>query len=178
MLGTNPVTIGVPAEPRPFVFDMATGLVSMGKVHDYAHRGEPLPEGWALDREGNPTADANAAKDGAIAPFGGPKGYALGLAFEVLVASLTASAIGRDIAGTLDSTEVCNKGDVFIVAEPTGHLALVSEYLDALRSSAPANPGEPVLVPGDRATRAREANLIRGIDVAPDVWARIVALAG
>lgn len=178
MVGTNPVTIGVPAQPRPFVFDMATGLVSMGKVHDYAHRDEALPEGWALDADGNPTTDAHAAKNGAIAPFGGPKGYALGLAFEVLVASLTASAIGRDIVGTLDSTEVCNKGDVFIVAEPTGSLALVSDYLEDLRSSPASTLAKPVLVPGDRATRTRETNMSRGIDVAPDVWARIVALAG
>lgn len=177
MVGTNPVTVGVPAEPRPFVLDMATGLVSMGKVHDHAHRGEALPSGWALDADGNPTTDAHAAKDGAIAPFGGAKGYALGLAFEVLVASLTTSAIGRDIVGTLDSTEVCNKGDVFIVAEPTGPLALISEYLEALRSSPPSAPGHPVLVPGDRAMRTREANVDRGIEVAQDVWTRIVALA-
>lgn len=176
MLGTNPVTIGVPAEPQPFVFDMATGLVSMGKIHDYAHRGEPLPEGWALDAEGDATTDAVAAKQGAIAPFGGPKGYALGLAFEVLVASLTASATGRDVAGTLDSTQVCNKGDVFIVAQPTAPIGVVSDYLAEIRGTAPATPGEPVLVPGDRARRVREQNLERGIDVTEEVWDLITSL--
>nr|WP_201762373.1 Ldh family oxidoreductase [Pseudarthrobacter psychrotolerans] len=64
LLGTNPVAIGVPAEPHPFVLDMATGLVSMGKVHDYAHRRQSLEPGWALDGHGDPTLDASAAKDG------------------------------------------------------------------------------------------------------------------
>ncbi|MHA3724122.1 Ldh family oxidoreductase [Leucobacter sp. HY1910] len=177
MVGTNPITIGVPAEPYPFVLDMATGLVSMGKVHDYAHRGESLPIGWALDAEGEPTTNAAAAKDGAIAPFGGPKGYALGLAFEVLVASLTASATGRDVAGTLDSTQVCNKGDVFIVAEPAGTLGLVTKYLAGVRATAPADPDYPVLVPGDRARVTREKNLTAGIDVADAVWQRLRELA-
>jgi len=94
MIGTNPIAIGVPADPTPMVLDMATGLVSMGKIHDHANRGAPIPLGWALDEKGDPTTDASAAKKGAIAPFGGPKGYALGIAFEVLVASLAASAIG------------------------------------------------------------------------------------
>src|SRR3954471_659896 len=92
MIGTNPIAIGVPSSPSPMVLDMATGLVSMGKIHDHANRGAPIPLGWALDENGDPTTDASAAKKGAIAPFGGPKGYALGIAFEVLVASLAASA--------------------------------------------------------------------------------------
>src|ERR1700749_2332921 len=49
MIGTNPVAIGVPADPAPFILDMATGLVSMGKIHDHANRGEAIPLGWALD---------------------------------------------------------------------------------------------------------------------------------
>ncbi|MFO1248199.1 MAG: Ldh family oxidoreductase [Alphaproteobacteria bacterium] len=108
MIGTNPIAIGVPADPTPMVLDMATGLVSMGKIHDHANRGAPIPLGWALDENGDPTTDASAAKKGAIAPFGGPKGYALGIAFEVLVASLAASAIGTGVKGTLDSVNPCN----------------------------------------------------------------------
>ncbi|TFD07589.1 MULTISPECIES: Ldh family oxidoreductase [unclassified Cryobacterium] len=176
MVGTNPVTIGVPASPDPFVMDMATGLVSMGKIHDYAHRGEVIPEGWALDAAGNPTHDAVAAKSGAIAPFGGAKGYALGLAFEVLVASLTATATGRDVVGTLDSTEVCNKGDVFIVVEPTNSTTAISNYLAEIRGTDPTNPAHPVLVPGDRALRVRRCGRELGIEVAPEVWGRIIEL--
>lgn len=178
MIGTNPITIGVPAEPLPFVFDMATSLVSMGKIHDHAHRDAAIPEGWALDSDGNPTTDPNAAKLGAIAPFGGAKGYGLGLAFEVLVTALTGSAIGTAVKGTLDSTAPCNKGDIFVVMEPaSGFMPLVSGFLEELRHSAPANPAQPVRIPGDRAASTRERAESHGLAVAPEVWERIRALA-
>lgn len=180
MVGTNPIAIGVPASPMPFVLDMATGLISMGQVHDYAHRGKALEPGWALDANGDPTLDASAAQHGAIAPFGGAKGYALGLSFEVLVAALTASALGTDVTGTLDSVNTCNKGDVFIVIEPaSGAMAdSVSGYLDALRACAPAVSTKPVSVPGDRANAQRAKNLERGILIAPEIWRTICSLAG
>ena len=179
MVGTNPIAIGVPASPMPFVLDMATGLVSMGQVHDYANRGQALEPGWALDANGDPTLDAKAARDGSIAPFGGAKGYALGLSFEVLVAALTGSALGTDVTGTLDSVSQCNKGDVFIVIEPasSGMANSVSAYLDALRACAPAVSSRPVSVPGDRAQAQRAKSLERGIVIAPEIWQAICELA-
>ncbi|WP_326543412.1 Ldh family oxidoreductase [Pseudorhodoferax sp.] len=179
MIGTNPVAIGVPATPHPFVLDMATSLVSMGQIHDHANRGVPLQPGWALNADGEPTLDAGAARDGAIAPFGGAKGYALGLAFEVLVASLTASALGRDVRGTLDSDQVCNKGDFFVVLEPASNRAAaeVAAYLEALRAEAPRDPRHPVMVPGDRAQAERARRLEQGIDLPAPLWSRLCALA-
>jgi L-2-hydroxycarboxylate dehydrogenase (NAD+) len=179
MLGTNPIAVGIPTADVPFVFDMATSLVSMGKIHDHASRGLSLPQGWALDANGNPTRDAHAAKDGAIAPFGGAKGYGLGLAFELLVVSLTDSAIGRDVKGTLDSTEPCNKGDVFIVIEPTAQASQrLSQFLELIRQSPPADPEQPVRVPGDRARRARASQQDEELTLPPSLWARIQDLAG
>ena len=179
MIGTNPIAIGVPAEPEPFILDMATGLVSMGKIHDHANRGEPIPLGWALDSDGNPTTDSDAAKHGAIAPFGGAKGYALGLAFEVLVTSLAASAIGTEVKGTLDSVAVSNKGDLFIVIAPRhadAAKALVGEYLHNLRATAPADPEHPVLVPGDRARTVRGRALSHGLKLDDGLWSDLQAL--
>lgn len=179
MLGTNPIAVGVPATPHPFVFDMATSRVSMGRIHDHARNGEPIPADWALDVDGEPTTDPEAAAHGAIAPFGGPKGYALGLALEVLVASLTDTALGADVVGTLDSERVCNKGDVFIVIDPASDAVAtrISDYLDAIRACPPNRASEPVLVPGD-GSRARMAErLAAGIPVAEGLWRDICALA-
>jgi LDH2 family malate/lactate/ureidoglycolate dehydrogenase len=180
MIGTNPIAIGVPADPNPMVLDMATGLVSMGKIHDHANRNAPIPLGWALDANGDPTTDAAAAKKGAIAPFGGPKGYALGLAFEVLVSSLASAAIGTGVKGTLDSVNPCNKGDLFIVIAPPHAEAareLVSGYLDDIRAAAPSDPEHPVLAPGDRAHRARAQSLVKGMYLDDGLWADLQALA-
>ena len=180
MIGTNPIAIGVPADPTPMVLDMATGLVSMGKIHDHANRGAPIPLGWALDEKGDPTTDASAAKKGAIAPFGGPKGYALGIAFEVLVASLAASAIGTNVKGTLDSVHVSNKGDLFIVIAPPhaeAAKALVTDYLNEIRAAAPTDPEHPVLAPGDRAHAVRAQSIKRGMFIDDGLWADLRKLA-
>ncbi|MFD2239361.1 Ldh family oxidoreductase [Aureimonas populi] len=177
MIGTNPIAIAVPTgEGEPFMMDTATGIVSMGEIHDHANRGAPIPSGWALDAEGNPTTDAAAAKDGAIAPFGGAKGYALGLALELMVTSLAGAAVGRDVVGTLDSDRACNKGDVFIVMDGPRHD--LSRYLAELRALEPAEGFERVLIPGERGRECRRRRLVEGIPVAEAVWNRMQALAG
>jgi L-2-hydroxycarboxylate dehydrogenase (NAD+) len=179
LIGTNPLCIAVPAIPEPLILDMATGLVSMGKIHDYANRGEPIPAGWALDAQGRETTDANAAKAGAIAPFGGAKGYALGLALELLVTSLAGAAIGTAVGGTLDSTSVCNKGDIFIVIAPHTSSSVteaVHSYLDEIRASGAPGADHPVAVPGSRSRRARAQSMAEGVEVDDALWQRILGL--
>ncbi|MFF3256811.1 Ldh family oxidoreductase [Actinacidiphila glaucinigra] len=78
----------------------------------------PPAPGDAVDSAGVRATDAAAAVDGAISPFGGPKGYALGLMTEVLVATLTSTALGDDARGTLDPTDPPTRGDVFIAMDP------------------------------------------------------------
>lgn len=181
MLGTNPIAIGVPAAPQPFVMDMATSLVSMGQIHDHALRNEPIPEHWALDSAGNPTTDPTAARSGSIAPFGEAKGYALGLAFEILVASLTASAIGQDVKGTLDDIEVCNKGDMFIVintATAASMAAAIGNYLEDVRGDRSPDDAGGASIPGDRSRLVREIRLRDGVPLPDILWSRLLSLAG
>ncbi|WP_061933644.1 Ldh family oxidoreductase [Aureimonas sp. AU22] len=180
MLGTNPVAIGVPvAGGEPFVLDLATSMVSMGKVHDFALRGRAIPEDWARNADGEPTADPDEAMRGSLAPFGGAKGYGLGLAFELLVASLAGSDFAPDVRGTLDAEHPCNKGDVFLLIDPLGGSGrAVAAYLDALRSSPSASPSVPISVPGDGSRARRRQALARGIDVADAVWNQLTSLAG
>jgi LDH2 family malate/lactate/ureidoglycolate dehydrogenase len=163
------------------VLDMATGVVSMGRILNHARRGVPLEEGWALDAAGEPTLDAEAALRGAISPFGGAKGYGLGLALEVLVASLTASALGTDVAGTLDTERASNKGDLFVCIDPVllqgGDPAAVSRYLDDVRASEPATGATAVRVPGDRAAADRERRLAEGVEIADATWREALELA-
>ncbi|CVI63447.1 Ldh family oxidoreductase (plasmid) [Agrobacterium leguminum] len=176
MIGTNPIAIGVPTEDGPFVMDTATSVVSMGEIHDHAHRKAAIPELWALDQNGNPTTDAEAAKNGAIAPFGQAKGYALGLAFELLVSGLAASAIGRDVHGTLDDTSVCNKGDLIIVMP--GPRRELASYLQAIRDMEPADGFEAVLIPGERGRACRDQRMKDGVPVVDDVYECLLRLAG
>lgn len=179
MLGTNPIAIGVPTADEPFVVDLATSLVSMGEIYDRAARDEPLPSGWALDADGQPTTDPRAATAGSIAPFGEAKGYALGLALEMLVTALTGAAIGTEVRGTLDDDQVCNKGDVFIVIDPGASdptARRLADYLDAVRSSA--GEGRTVRVPGDRMRAQRARSIAEGISLPATLWSKLRALAG
>lgn len=176
MIGTNPIAIGIPTETGPFVMDTATSVVSMGEIHDHAHRKAAIPAHWALDENGDPTSDAEAAKKGAIAPFGQAKGYALGLAFELLVSGLAASAIGREVGGTLDDTRVCNKGDLFIVMP--GPRRDLSAYLQAIREMEPAAGFDAVLIPGERGRQCRDRRLQEGVPVVGEVYESLLRLAG
>lgn len=176
MIGTNPIAISVPVEGGPpFMMDTATSIVSMGEIHDRANRGVPLPDGWALDASGRPTTDAAAAKAGAIAPFGGAKGYALGLAFELLVSSLAGAALGRDVTGTLDDDTVCNKGDLFILIE--GRSAALGGYLEQLRNEVPGPGFDEVRIPGENGRQTRARRMREGIDLPDALWDEIGALA-
>lgn len=179
MLGTNPLAIAVPTADRPLVLDLATSTVSMGKIHHYAASGQPIPEGWARDAEGRPTTDAMRAKDGAIAPFGGAKGYGIGIAIELLVAGLAGSALAPEVRGTLDAQSVCNKGDVLIVIQPAAapDLAVrLAEYLEAIRASPAADGEQAIHVPGDGAARRRARSRDEGFDIAPRLWEELHAV--
>lgn len=178
MLGTNPIAAAIPTDGDPVVLDMATGQISRGKVLDHAQRGVPLPAGAAVDVDGRPTTDATAALDGAISPVGGPKGYALSLVLELLVASLTGTALGRDVRGTLDTTEPVTKGDLLLAFAPAafGGGAAIGPFLDELRSLTPASGHSGVQVPGDRARATRAANLAEGVAVDPGTWAEVTTL--
>jgi hypothetical protein len=118
----------------------------------------------------------------AISPFGGAKGSGLGLALEVLVATLTASALGRDVHGTLDADDACNKGDVFLVADPAAlpggfRTDAVSSYLDAVLATPVQEGAAAVRVPGDRARAERARRQQSGAEIPDRVWHEALELA-
>lgn len=179
MLGTNPIAIGIPSGDRPFLLDLATSVVSMGKINNHAMRGVPIPSGWAMDAEGHPTTDPRAAKTGAIAPFGDAKGYGLGLAIELLVAALAGSDLAPDVHGTLDDTHPANKGDLLILIDTAagdGSVRSLAAYLDSLRLSRPADPASPVAIPGDGARERRTETQRAGIELPQPLLDQLMAL--
>lgn len=178
LVGTNPIAISVPAPGGAVVLDMSTSQVSAGKILDHHERGVALPDGWAVDAAGRPTRDAAAAVAGAIAPFGGSKGYALGVTLGALVGLLSDTAYGPDVRGTLDTSHDTSKGDVIVALSVDalssgGSSGQLGAYLDRLRESGV--DGAPVMVPGDRARASRTRRLEEGIDVTERLWAELGA---
>ena len=182
LIGTNPIAVGFPARPHPFVLDMSTSATAMGKIIDRAQRGEPIPPGWAVGPDGRVTTDATVAMAGAIMPFGGAKGYGLGLAVELLAGALVGAATGRDVLGTLDAEHPATKGDLFLAIDPStlpGASDLVDRaaaFLDSVRASRPADGAEAPRVPGDRAHACRAERSANGIPLSGEAWQAALAL--
>jgi LDH2 family malate/lactate/ureidoglycolate dehydrogenase len=182
MVGTNPIAVGFPAVPEPFVLDMSTSATAMGKIIDRAQRDEPIPEGWAVGPDGRATTDARAAMLGAIVPFGGAKGSGLGLAVELLAGALVGAATGRGVLGTLDAQHPATKGDLFVAIDPgslsgSGDLEeRAGAYLDDVRRSRPSDPASPPRIPGDRSRACRAERLASGIPLSVEAWVAALAL--
>jgi len=104
LFGTNPIAFAAPLPGRePLVIDLSLSKVARGKIVAAAERGEPIPEGWALDSEGKATTDAAQAVKGAMLPFGEAKGSALALMVELLAAGLTGGRYAREATSFLDA---------------------------------------------------------------------------
>jgi L-2-hydroxycarboxylate dehydrogenase (NAD+) len=175
LIGTNPLAIGVPAHNGCLSLDMSTSAVSAGKILSYAGRNEAIPHGWAVDSTGRSTTDAASALSGALSPFGGAKGYALGLALEVLVAAVTDTATGTDVHGTLDTDQLAPTGDVLVCISPDAFgiddvSDRIGAYLQTVRDSERTDPGVAISVPGDRARASRAKSLVEGVWLSRAVW--------
>ncbi len=98
LLGTNPMAVAVPAEREPpIVLDMSPTVAAYGKVRLKAQRGEPMPVGWMIDREGKPLTDPKRADEGHLLPIGDYKGSGLSLIIGLLAGALNRAAVGRDV---------------------------------------------------------------------------------
>src|ERR1700741_3225563 len=105
LLGTNPMAVAVPAEHEPaIVLDMAPTVAAYGKVRLKAQRGEQMPVGWMIDKEGKPLTDPKRADEGHLLPIGDYKGYGLSLIIGLLAGALNGAALGRDVVDFVKNT--------------------------------------------------------------------------
>ena len=170
-LGTNPIAFGFPMEGDPLVIDLGTSAF-MGTDLQFRQRlGVPLPEGVALDEHGRPTTDAEAARRGAILPFGGYKGYALALAMHAL-----------GVLGSAVPTEE-STGYLFIAFKPDLFVPL-DDYRRALAAEIAAIKATPrqegvaeIRIPGERGYRERERLTREGIEIDRRIQDALIALA-
>ena len=183
LLSTNPIAAAVPGlEEPPIVLDMATTVAAYGKVKTAAQRGEDMPEGWMIDKQGQPLTDPTRAEEGFLLPIGGPKGYGLSLLFGLLAGTLNGAACGKDVVDfNADFKTVTNTGQ-FIVAidlaafgDVIGFKRQVDGVIRAIKAS-PTLPGfDQVLLPGDTSRKKREDHKTNGI---PLPTALVTALNG
>jgi L-2-hydroxycarboxylate dehydrogenase (NAD+) len=186
LLSTNPIAAAVPAgQEAPIVLDMATTVAAYGKVKAKAQRGEQMPEGWMIDRQGQPLTDPRRADEGFLMPIGGYKGYGLALVVGILAGTLNGAAMGSEtIDFNKDDVSVTNTGQAIVVIDPDafGEIdefkARVDKLVRELRASERMPGVDRIWLPGEQSHIRRIVNERDGVKLTPALLAQLDALAG
>ena len=182
MLGSNPIAVAMPADPYPFLFDSSTTVVTRGKLEMYNKMGKPLPEGWALDENGQPSQDAPRVlanivgkKGGGIVPLGGDtetlgshKGYGYGIITEIFSSILSQGVTSAECCTFEDKTGICHGFaaiDPAAFGDPDAIRAHFSDYLRELRESPKAEGAARIYTHGEKEVEAERDRRENGIQV-------------
>ena len=181
LFGTNPVAFAAPLRGRPpIVIDLALSQVARGKILTAAQKGEPIPDGWAVDEQGQPTTDAAAALKGALQPIGGAKGAALALMVEVLGVALTGASFGFEASSFFDAEGAAAGRRP---AARRHRWRCVRRRATCWRSGSSALAGRiegngEARLPGARRIALREKAKLEGVTVDAKLLAQVRAMAG
>jgi LDH2 family malate/lactate/ureidoglycolate dehydrogenase len=172
MLGTNPIAIAIPSgQEIPFVLDMATSAVSLGKIEQAAKEKKPIPEGWAVNQKGEVTTNAQDALHGALLPFGGPKGFGLSLIIDILSGALSGAACLTHTRSLYPENEKSNMGQFYLALNVDSFIpvqefkARVDCVISELKSSPPGFGFHEILIPGEIEYRTEKKRLKEGIPI-------------
>lgn len=179
IFGTNPIAFASPCPGRPpLVIDLSLSKVARGKIMVAAQKGEAIPGGWALDKDGQPTTDAKAALGGTMLAMGDAKGTALVLMVELLAAALTASNFGYEASSFFDAKGPPPRvGQFFFVLDPQRFAGdAFASRVTAVTSAILAQKG--ARLPGDKRLAARVKAEADGISVSDDLLADLVRRSG
>jgi LDH2 family malate/lactate/ureidoglycolate dehydrogenase len=197
VLGTNPIAFAAPARRnRPFLLDMATSSVANNKIKVYELNGKRLPAGWVLDGQGEPVTDPAAALkiiyekkgEGGQTPLGGTaemsshKGYGLALLVHILGGTLSGASFSPIRVRTQKPSDPDRLGHFFLAIDPKAFRPDgafeedLDDVIDVLHGTAPVDPAQPVLVPGDPEAAARERRLREGIPLPASLLEKLRAI--
>jgi (2R)-3-sulfolactate dehydrogenase (NADP+) len=180
LFGTNPVAAVFPRRSAPpLVIDLSLSAVARGKIMVAARDGKPIPEGWAVDKDGLSTTDARAALEGSMLPAGGVKGAMLALMVELLACALSGSAFGFESDSFFSQEGRPTRiGQGFLAINPAA-LAGNDVFFERVETLVAAMTEEPDLrLPGERRRGNRERASREGVHVPEDLLANIRRLAG
>jgi (2R)-3-sulfolactate dehydrogenase (NADP+) len=179
LYGTNPIAFAAPRRnDPPLVIDLALSIGARGKIMAAQRTGEPIPEGWALDTDGNPTTDPFAALPGTMLPIGGAKGAALALMVEVLTAALAGAGHAHEQSSLFSGDGAPLALGQTLIAIDVGPSSggLFAARLETLLGEIAAEPG--ARLPGTRRLENRARAASEGLAVAGDLYQEITELAG
>jgi LDH2 family malate/lactate/ureidoglycolate dehydrogenase len=185
LLSTNPIAAAIPTlNEAPVVLDMATTVAAYGKVKAKAQRGEMMPEGWMIDRQGKPLLDPTKSEEGFLLPIGGYKGYGLSLIVGILAGTLNGAAMGSQVIDfNKDFSTTTNTGQAIAIMDPSafGDITEFKQNIDTLvrelRSSERMPGVDRIWLPGEQSHEKRLSNEAQGILLAPSLMKQLNDLA-
>lgn len=185
LLSTNPIAAAIPTlNEAPVVLDMATTVAAYGKVKAKAQRGEMMPEGWMIDRQGKPLLDPTKSEEGFLLPIGGYKGYGLSLIVGILAGTLNGAAMGRQVIDfNKDFSTTTNTGQAIAIIDPSafGDIHEFKQNVDTLvrelRGSERMPGVDRIWLPGEQSHEKRLRNEAHGIVLAPSLMKQLNDLA-
>jgi LDH2 family malate/lactate/ureidoglycolate dehydrogenase len=171
LLSTNPIAVAVPTgEEPPVVLDMATTVAAYGKVKAKAQRGEQMPVGWMIDRQGQPLTDPKRAEEGFLLPIGGYKGYGLSMIVGLLAGTLNGAAMGTEVIDfNADFKTTTNTGQAILAIDPDafgdlqGFKARVDKLVRELRASERMPGVDRIWMPGEQSHEKKLVNEREGL---------------
>jgi len=173
-LSANPIAAGVPRKNAPhIILDISTCVIAEGKIRVALNRGEKIPEGCVIDSSGHPTTDPRAfygPPQGAILPFGGHKGYGLGLIAEVLAGALSAAACSRPGVTRLENNMLSIVFDPTRIQSSAAFHSELERFIGHVKSSRTVAPNGEILLPGEIEARNRAERLASGIELDQSTW--------
>jgi uncharacterized oxidoreductase len=179
-LSVNPIAVGFPIEGRaPFILDIAAAAAAEGKLKVARNKGVPVPDGWIVDSSGNPTTDPNdfyTEPKGAIMPFGGHKGYGLGLVAEIMAGALTGAGCSQPGKTQLEQGMLSIYIDPQRLQSGDAFAAEVRRYVDFVKTSRPSQADGQVLIPGDIEEQTR-AERRPGLELDEATWGQLTDAA-
>ena len=184
IVGTNPWSWACPAGSHPpMVLDIANTGVARGKVYLAKQKGQPIPEGWAINAAGAPTTDPAEAIEGIILPMAQHKGYAIALMMDMLSGVLTGSGFGADVAGPYQAERRSRAGQMMIALnieaiQPLNEFNARMETLIAEIKAVPLAQGfAEVFYPGEIEARNDTTNRRDGLLLPEDTIADLKRIA-
>jgi LDH2 family malate/lactate/ureidoglycolate dehydrogenase len=188
IIGNNPLAYAFPADQYPpVVVDFSLSVVSAGKLILCRKKGEKIPLGWAVDKNGVPTEDPYAGYEGggSLSPVGGHKGYGLILAHEMLTAVLTGGKWTQQIKSLYEEDQSGIQGTChsFMALDPDCFLGReefkknMDRYIRSIKESTKAEGTEEILMPGEPELRTEQKYRKEGIPLVPNTVKELMALS-
>jgi uncharacterized oxidoreductase len=179
-LSTNPFAVGIPvADGDPVILDITTSTVAEGKLMVALNKGEHVPEGWIIDKHGNPTTDPKDFYDGgALLTIGAHKGSGLSIVTDLLAGAISTGRSSDPADPILRNNMLSIYIAPAVYDAAGGVLDEARRLVDWVKASPPATAGAPVLAPGEVERRTRAARLANGIVLDDKTWSDLVAAAG